>query len=365
MSAQDHPGKRRKLGHNGEQPLTSKYFAAIPGGRDWTLSVALPGSVVTDWRTADQRMTSPGRIARALAVFGVDEVVVYDDMAGAPAAPPPEDPNGGKNKKQGRQQGYNSKSQHSNDSESSLTVDVDPCHFLTHLLSYLEAPPFMRKALFPIHPNLRLAGLLPTMDMPHHPNPIDTPIAYREGVTIEGMPPSGKGTLVDIGTKGHVAVDDEIPPKTRITLHLPQGDHGPAEAVNPAAPREEGGFYWGYNVRKASSLSAIFEECPHEGGYDVSIGTSDRGETVAKVFPDQRRPLRFKHMLVVFGGPKGIEFAASNDAKLAEMGIYGSGTSELFDHWLNVLPGQGSRVVRTDEAMYIALSGLRRLWDSN
>jgi hypothetical protein len=41
--------QRRKLGHNGETALTSKYFAAIPGGRPWTLSVALPGSVVTEY----------------------------------------------------------------------------------------------------------------------------------------------------------------------------------------------------------------------------------------------------------------------------------------------------------------------------
>ena len=29
--------------------------------------------------TADQRLTMPGRIARALAVFSVDEVIIFDD----------------------------------------------------------------------------------------------------------------------------------------------------------------------------------------------------------------------------------------------------------------------------------------------
>lgn len=261
--------------------------------------------------------------------------------------------------------GHNPKSHHNHDAEASYTADVDPCHFLTHLLSYLEAPPFMRKTLFPIHPNLRLAGMLPSLDMPHHPNPIDVALPYREGVTVDGMPPSGKGTLVEIGARTPIAVDADIPPRTRTTIHLPDGEQGPAESVHPAAPREDGGYYWGYSVRRAASLSAVFEESPHEGGYDVSIGTSERGTPVSRAFPDARKTLPFKHLLVVFGGPKGIEFAAANDPQLAEMGITPNKARELFDYWVNVLPNQGSRTVRTDEAVYIALMGMRRLWDQS
>lgn len=116
-------------------------------------------------------MVSPGRIARACAVFGVDELVVYDD------APPNE---------QARQ--YRSE-----DTDPKLyTGYIDPCHFLSHVFSYLETPPFMRKALFPLHPNLRLAGLLPSLDMPHHPHMRDQ-LPYREGFTATEKPTSGKG----------------------------------------------------------------------------------------------------------------------------------------------------------------------------
>jgi len=72
------------------------------------------------------------------------------------------------------------------------TGDIDPAHYIFHLLSYLETPPFMRKALFPLHPNLRLQGLLPSLDMPHHPHK-DEQLPYMEGMTVEGMPPSGDG----------------------------------------------------------------------------------------------------------------------------------------------------------------------------
>ena len=47
--------------------------------------------------------------------------------------------------------------------------------------------------------------------------------------------------------------------------------------VCPSAPRSEAGLYWGYSVRVASSLGAVFTESPHKGGYDMMIGTSERG----------------------------------------------------------------------------------------
>jgi predicted SPOUT superfamily RNA methylase MTH1 len=83
-----------------------------------------------------------------------------------------------------------------------------------------------------------------------------------------------------------------------------------------------------------------------------------------KTFSSSSTP-DFKHLLIVFGGPRGLEFAAMNDPDLTGMSISGGRTKELFDHWVNVLPNQGSRSIRTDEAMLIALAGLRGLWDSS
>ncbi|KAL2754113.1 hypothetical protein ACRALDRAFT_1081287 [Sodiomyces alcalophilus JCM 7366] len=373
MSHADYRTKKRKLGHGGADHLdTSKpsaTFTPDQGGRDWTISVAIPGSIIADHRTMDQRMTSPGRIARALAVFSIDEVVIYNDMPSPSHSAPDAQTSSSSSSFYRTQRPSHARprpGQRQDDSDSSFTADVDPCHFLAHVLSYLEAPPFMRKTLFPIHPNLRLAGLLPSLDMPHHPNPIDAAIPYREGVTLDRPPPSaGAACLVDIGAKAPVSLPDAIPPNTRVTLHFPSGsfEQGPAEAVHPAAPREEGGYYWGYAVRRAASLSAVFEESPYEGGYDVSIGTSERGESVSRAFPRHDRKLPFKHLLIVFGGPRGIEFATANDPQLADMGVGAASTRELFDHWIDVLPNQGSRTIRTDEAVFIALTALRRLWD--
>ncbi|TDZ20137.1 putative methyltransferase C9orf114 [Colletotrichum sidae] len=324
--------KRRKTGDDAYvAPRPSSRFVPVEGGRSWTVSVAIPGSVLSDCLSPERRTAVAGRLARALAVFSVDEVVIYDD------SPPDSRPKSVDRK--------------------AHTGDVDPCHFLEHVLGYLEVPPFMRKLLYPLHPNLRTVSQLPSMDMPHHPNPADW-LPYREGVAGKTTP---TGTVIDVGLKDTVTVEDEIPPNTRVTLHYPDYRSPLAEACDPAAPREDGGLYWGYTVRRADSLSALWTECKYEGGYDVSIGTSERGRSLGQQFPDFQ-PLQFKHLLVVFGGPRGIEYAAVNDKELEGMDINAGKVRELFDHWVNVLPGQGSRAIRTDEALWVGMTAMRRLW---
>lgn len=46
----------------------------------------------------------------------------------------------------------------------------------------------------------------------------------------------------------------------------------PGNVVSPTTPRDEDGIYWGYTTRMASSISAIFDECPFDGGYDLKVG---------------------------------------------------------------------------------------------
>ncbi|KAF3768847.1 DUF171-domain-containing protein [Cryphonectria parasitica EP155] len=337
----DHRAKKRKIEDEGGDGGASTFKPCArfqpTGGREYTVSIAMPGSIITDFKTADQRITSPGRIARALAVFCVDEIVVYDDS--------PQD---------SRPRAVD---------HDRYTGDTDPCHFITHVLSYLETPPFMRKALFPLHDNLAKAGLLPSLDMPHHPHK-DEWLPFREGFTVKGKPDSGKGTLVEVGMRRPVTITNDIPPNTRVTLQFPEQSFNNPEPVHPQTPRTEAGYYWGYSVRSASSLSAVFTESQFEGGYDVSIGTSERGTPASRAFPSFKKP-SFNHLLIVFGGPRGLEYAAMNDGELGGMGISGGRTKELFDHWINVLPNQGSRTIRTDEAVFIALTSLRGLWDNS
>lgn len=311
------------------------------GGRAHTLSVALPGSIIANAKSHDQKTYLVGQVARALAVFCVDEVVIFDD----------EDTS-------------TQQSRHAI-GENEYSAFSHPCHFLAHLLSYLETPPHLRKTLFPMHPNLRTAGTLPSLDMPHHLRANEW-CEYREGVALNS---DANGTVVDVGLSEPRRVEGaEISQGTRVTIRLGDSSSTAAKAVAPSTPREETGYYWGFNVRSCNSLSNVFTECPFNGGYDVSFGTSERGESLSTILAkpslSQSESHNYRHVLVVFGGVAGLEVAAKNDLDLGQMGISGMNVHELFDHWVNVLPNQGSRTIRTEEAVWLGLMGLRGFVES-
>ncbi|EXJ89408.1 hypothetical protein A1O3_02475 [Capronia epimyces CBS 606.96] len=319
---------------------TSKPSAVFrpTGGRSYTLTIALPGSIIANAKSHEQKTYLAGQIARALAVFCVDEVVIFDDEDAEVRRRRPAV------------------------AEHDYTAFSHPDHFLAHVLSYLETPPHLRRTLFPMHPNLRTAGTLPSLDMPHHLRTNEW-CEYREGVALDPSP-GRNGTLVDVGLSEPREIPDaNIPRGTRITVELQNPTSKIATAVSPSTPREVKGFYWGYVVRQCSSLSDVFTECPFDGGYDISLGTSERGVPLPEVLarPDYSTPdaLSFQHVLIVFGGVAGLEHAARNDPELQNMGFTGPNVKELFDCWVNVLPGQGSRTIRTEEAVWLGLMGLR------
>ncbi len=115
---------------------------------------------------------------------------------------------------------------------------------------------------------------------------------YREGVTLPGA--DEHGTFVEAGLRIPVTIKEQIPGNTRVTLKFVEGAEEAskdgnseiieAEPVNPNEPREESGYYWGFNVRKAGSLSDVFTECPYDGGYDITVGTSERGVPVEELY---------------------------------------------------------------------------------
>lgn len=234
--------------------------------------------------------------------------------------------------------------------------------------------------------------------MPHHLR-ADEWLQYREGVTLEPQRQNNdqgqkKRTkhgdkaqddeepteaLVNAGLSQPVVINAAIPPNTRVTLHFDQA--GPTEnptatAISPDTPREEGGYCWGFTPRLASTLSTVFTECPYPGGYDYSIGTSERGiplhdllKSLARDDNDNESKYhtmpaipKWNHLLIVFGGVAGLEVALQNDKDLKSKV---SQASELFDAWVNLVQGQGSRTIRTEEAVWIGLMGLKGFVDAN
>ncbi|XP_052671724.1 uncharacterized protein LOC128154729 [Harpia harpyja] len=296
-------------------------------GRHYTLSVALPGSILNNAQSLELRTYLVGQIARACAIFCVDEIIVFDE-----------------------------------DGEDVKSVEGDfegigrrgkACVQLARILQYLECPQYLRKSFFPKHEDLQFAGLLNPLDSPHHMR-VDEDSEYREGVVLDRPTKPGRGSFVNCGMRKEVQIDRQLNPGLRVTVRLeepqkPEAKVRKGTVVSSHHPRTVSGLYWGYSVRLASCLSAVFSECPFKEGYDLSIGTSERGSSV-----DQAALPSFRHALVVFGGLEGLEAGLDVDPNLDV-----TDPSVLFDFYLNTCPSQGSRTIRTEEALLISLSALR------
>ncbi|XP_034565987.1 putative methyltransferase C9orf114 homolog [Notolabrus celidotus] len=300
----------------------------IKKGRDYTVSIALPGSVLDNAQSTELRTYLAGQIARACVVFCVDEIVVFDEY--------------GEDVKsvEGEFTGVGKKGH--------------ACIQLARILQYLECPQYLRKWFFPKHQDLQYAGLLNPLDSPHHMR-IDDESDYREGIVLDRPTKQGKGSLVNCGMRKDVRIDKQLQSGLRVTVKLNTTQNQESKlykgvVVAPHIPRTEGGVYWGYSARLASCLSAVFTESPYKEGYDLTIGTSERGSHL-----DQTSLSPFKHLLVVFGGLQGLEASVDADQNLEV-----TDPSVLFDLYLNTCPGQGSRTIRTEEAILVSMAGLRQ-----
>ncbi|GMN46628.1 hypothetical protein TIFTF001_015804 [Ficus carica] len=290
-----------------------------------TVSIAVPGSIINNAQSFELATRLAGQIARAATIFRIDEVVVFDNKS-------------------------NSENSSSIAAQDNLDEDESGAAFLIRILNYLETPQYLRKALFPRHNSLRFVGLLPPLDAPHHLRKHEW-APFREGVTLKEKSPNSLGTLVNVGLHKNVIIDQVLAPGTRVTVAMGTDRNLDTESlhqvVSSSKPREEAGIYWGYKVRYASNLSSVLKECPYKGGYDHLIGTSEHGSIVKSsdlVIPT------FKHLLIAFGGLAGLEESIEEDTNLKVKDAW-----ELFGSYLNTCPHQGSRTIRTEEAIFISL----------
>ena len=125
------------------------------------LSIFIPNSFLSESKDLKIRTYKVGIIARALAIFKADNVVIYND-------------NHDKNK-DGKEDGA----------------------FIAEVLNYMNTPQYLRKQAIPIKSELRHVGILPPLRTPHHPVNNQPDVGdYRQGFTVKR---NKKGTFVDIG----------------------------------------------------------------------------------------------------------------------------------------------------------------------
>jgi len=352
--------------------------------RTSTLSIAIPGSIVSNAQTMELRTYLIGQIARACTIYHVDEIIVFDDNLSQELKV-----RSGYHHRRRDNHGHNNSNKKDGDGNDdpakekdskSMAPSKDPHTFMANILQYCECPQYLRRHFFPMHPDLQFAGLLNPLDAPHHVRVLDRCL-FRDGVVSskrgkggnDGDNEEGGGSLVDCGIRGRmVEIDRVLTPGIRCTVQMdmksygtPGKKHLKGKVVSPSAPREHDGTYWGYSVRMASSIKSIFDEAPYESGYDLKIGTSERGdlsvddelfkEKINNKIEQISSSSSFQHALIVLGGVAGIEECVDADETI---NISGNDSRSLFDLWLNICEYQGSRTIRTEEAVLIGLSRL-------
>jgi len=278
-----------------------------PLKRGQILSVAIPASIVSDTPHLREKTFKVGLIGRALAIFRVDEAIIYPDILGA-----------------------------------DQSRDIN---FVVTILSYMETPQYLRKRLFGIMPELRYAGILPPLRTPHHPlqsRKRDLKVGeFRDGVVVSR---NRQGILVDVGVEEPVQVlGARIPEGTRITVKIVEVGDKPIAAL--ASPGEIP-IYWGYRVRASKSPIG---KMIGEGSFDMVIATSRRGEPFMKV-KDKilERWKASRRILVAFGSPtQGLQEIVEQE---------GLRLDDVADFIVNTVPRQATETVRTEEALYATLA---------
>jgi len=287
----------------------------VPTKRCPRLSVAIPALIVSDVPHLREKTSKIGFVGRALAMFRVDEVIVFSDA-----------------------------------SALSQSRDVE---LVATLLSYLETPQYLRKHLFKIKPELSYGGILPPLRTPHHPlrnHEKDLAIGEcREGVVVSR---NNKGIFVEVGVERPVLIlNENVSLNSRVTVKIMEkGKHFRGQLITPGDVDR----YWGYKVTVANKpLGRMLRD----KSFDFVIATSRLGEPFMKVADKIRTEWdKSKCVLVAFGAPsKGLhEIVKQEKLDLAD----------LVDFVVNTVPNQATETVRTEEALYATLAALNLLVSS-
>jgi len=274
-------------------------------------AVAVPASFTSDIPHLREKTFRIGLLARAAAIFRVNEIVVYPDIP-----------------------------------RINQSRDIG---LIETVLMYMETPQYLRKRLFKIVPELQYAGTLPPLRTAHHPTADKTESLrlgeYREGVVVSH---SEEGSLVDIGVEHEAFVPYEKRRiNQRVTVRISElGKRPKAALVNSNDIKA----YWGYKTTILNcSLGQFLQQKPS----DLIVATSKKGKHVASILEELREKWAIsKKTLIAFGAPsQGLYEILGQHVKL----------DGVADFVVNTIPNQATETVRTEEAVFATLSILNVL----
>jgi len=278
--------------------------------RFYEISVILPASNLSVYPTLREKTEFIARVARALAIFKVSNIVILDD---------------------------------------SVAEDLE---LFATILNYLLIPPYLRRKLVPLIKELRYAGVLPPLNIPTHNPRNENPKVneVREGIVRQSFGRKGK---VFFGYKHNCFTSSrrELSPGERVLIKVISLDPLRCIEENPS----ESEIYIGYRVVKAGyrNLPYIIRKLCSQG---VKVLTSKAGKTFTyKEARNLLKEARLNKCLTLFFGNPEKDF---NDIVPKEVL-----QSLEVTHNYNFIKGQGVYSVRTDEALFSVLSILNFVLD--
>jgi len=259
---------------------------------------------LTDCSDLRQKTVKTGFIARALAVFRVESVHIYDT---------------GKLS-----------------SEQKRDADL-----LRKLLKFMDVPQYLRRKVFSKSQALKFAGLLPPLRTKSHPLEATTN-DLREGSIRWGL--QERPGKIDLGLDKLVsyskAVSERDPTLFKVVKTTP---HIVLETIE----REDVSEYWGYEVERVSNLAELLKESDGT----TRIGFSRNAPLFHQLENDLKSTVAgTQAVLAVFGGPSHgiLEFFESERESV----------KSNIDFWINSIPDQGTETVRLEEALFVSLGVL-------
>jgi len=282
-------------------------FPLSPPKRKTSIVVAIPASTTADIPHLREKTLKIGFIGRALAIFRVEEILIYED----------------KDKNENTK--YNQK-------------------LIGEILNYMATPQYLRKSVFKISPNLRYAGILPPLRTPNHPlkKSLSSVLngEIRKGLVVKSF---RENSLIDIGLDKPIQVRGKFKPGTVLNVKLSKVDD---KVRGEVIPSDEIQVYWGFKVKIPSKT---LDEIIESEKFDLKIATSRYGEqlsSIANIIVN--RWIKSKKVLLAFGSPvEGLrEIVKRRGFKL----------EELFDFTVNTISNQGVETVRVEEALISTLA---------
>jgi len=274
--------------------------------------IALPDDILNNIKDKKEKTLFISTIARALAIFKIDEVVIFKSP-------------------------FISKSHRKRDRK-----------MLKMVLEYLETPQYLRKKLYPLSHNLKFVGACPPLATPHH----QTNKNLRDGEIREGLIYlRNKKIIGNVGGKRPINIinppnrsfSDGFGLRVPVRIIKDKKDHWIGKLIEPQEAKKY--KYMGYRVRMTDATLGQYLENRRK----TVIITSAKGKPIEHIdFKATKSAIQNKPLLIVFGSQNyGLLDFLKHEQK---------SFSDAADIIVNTWKDSGTRTIRLEEALFISLA---------